>query len=102
MEWGGGVSSRFPCVTPVVERFYLDLPQAAKNRVCTLKWDVGVRLDHECVEFVTAGWYRLKFYDLIILWLYKVGESNEKSNLWGFASLACGDLAGTESWNLGN
>ena len=49
------MNSRFPCVTPVMERFYLDLPQAAKNRLCTLKWDVGVRLDHECVEFVTAG-----------------------------------------------
>ena len=35
------MSSRFPCVTPVMERFYLDLPQAAKNRVCTLK--VGCR-----------------------------------------------------------
>ena len=31
------MSSRFTCVTPVIERFYLDLPQADKNRACTLE-----------------------------------------------------------------
>ena len=31
------MSSRFTCVTPVMERFYLDLPQANKNRACTLE-----------------------------------------------------------------
>lgn len=35
------MSSRFLCVTPVIVRFYLDLPRAAKNRVCTL--EVGCR-----------------------------------------------------------
>ena len=90
MKWGGRVCSRFPCMTPLMERFYLDLPQDAKN------------LDPECVEFVTAGWYKLRFYDLIISRLYEVGGSNEESNLWWFANLAFGDLAGTESWNLGN
>ena len=36
-----GMSSRFPCVTLLMERFYLDLPRAAKNRVCTLKLGCG-------------------------------------------------------------
>ena len=35
------MSSRFSCVTPVTERFYLDLPRAAKNRVCTLEVGCG-------------------------------------------------------------
>ena len=63
---------------------------------------MGVYLDRECVEFVTAGWYKLRFYDLITLWLYAVGGNNENSNLYWFANLASGDLAGTESWNLVN
>ena len=35
------MSSRFLCVNPVIVIFYLDLPRAAKNRVCTL--EVGCR-----------------------------------------------------------
>ena len=36
------MSSRFPCVTEVMERFYVDLPRSAKNRVCTLEAACGV------------------------------------------------------------
>ena len=35
------MGSRFPCLTPLMERFYLDLPQASKNRVCTLEVECG-------------------------------------------------------------
>ena len=49
------MSSRFPGVTQGMERFSLDLSQAAKNRVCVLEVEVVVCLDRECVEFVIAG-----------------------------------------------
>ena len=48
------MSSRFLCVTPVIVRFYLDLPRAAKIEYVLWKWGVGVCLHCECVEFVTA------------------------------------------------
>ena len=50
------------CVTPEIEKFYLDLPQAVKKIENVLwKWGAEVRLDSECVEFVTVpgfiqGW----------------------------------------------
>ena len=53
-ERGGGVSSRFPCVSPRTERFSFDLLKAAKNihkkydnLFC--KWDMGKCLDREYV-----------------------------------------------------
>ena len=52
------VSSRFPCVTPGVERFSLDLCQAVKKcRKCILEVECmgeGVGLDCDCIEFVIA------------------------------------------------
>ena len=33
----GGVGSRFSCVAPGIERLYLDLPRAVKNRECALE-----------------------------------------------------------------
>ena len=60
------MSSRFPGVTQGMERFSLDLSQAAKNRVCVLEVEVVVCLDRECMEFVIAGCYKAKFYDFKI------------------------------------
>ena len=55
------VSSRFPCVTPGVERFSLDLCRAVKKgRKYILEvWCMreGVGLDCECIEFVIAGFF---------------------------------------------
>ena len=52
------VSSRFPCVTPGVEIFSLDLCRAVKNcGQCVLEVECmgeGVVLNRECTEFVTA------------------------------------------------
>ena len=31
------MSSRFPSMTPRMERFFLDLPRAVKNRECALE-----------------------------------------------------------------
>ena len=39
-------------MTPVMERFYLYLPRAAKNRAYTLEMGCGVCQDCECVEFL--------------------------------------------------
>ena len=56
-EWGGGVSSRFACLTPGTERLS-NLLQAVKKVANKLwKWTVWVYFDGDCVEFVTAGWY---------------------------------------------
>ena len=49
------MSSRFPSMTPGMERFSLNLPRDVKNTECTLKVAGGVCLDCECVGFVTAG-----------------------------------------------
>ena len=35
------MSSRFPCVIAEMQRFSLDLSQAAKNRVCALEVKSG-------------------------------------------------------------
>ena len=55
------VSSRFPCVTPGVERFSLDLCQAVKKcRKCILEVECmgeEVGLDCECIEFVIADFF---------------------------------------------
>ena len=45
-------------MTPVMERFYLNLKilhELLKIECVLWKWDVGVCLDRECAEFVTAG-----------------------------------------------
>ena len=55
------VSSRFPCVTPGVEGFSLDLCRAVKKcRECIM--EVGCMgeaegLDCECIEFVIASFF---------------------------------------------
>ena len=36
------MSSRFPCVIPVMEGFYLDLPRAAESVISTLEVGCGV------------------------------------------------------------
>ena len=59
------VSSRFPCVTPGVTRFSLDLCRAVKKcRKCNLEvwcmWE-GARLDCECIKFVIAGFFLFFF-----------------------------------------
>ena len=49
------MSLRFSCVTPRLERFFLDLPRAVKKwRMCfgSGKWDV---LKSGILEFVIAG-----------------------------------------------
>ena len=55
------VSSRFPCVTPGVERFSLDLCRAVKKcRKCFLEVEFmgeGAGLYCECVEFVIADFF---------------------------------------------
>ena len=55
------VSSRFPCVTPGMERFSLDLCRAVKK--CS-KYILevgcmgeGAELDFECIEFVNASFF---------------------------------------------
>ena len=61
------VSSRFPCVTAGVEKFSLDLCQAVKNcRKCVLEigcMEEGVRLDRECMEFVTVGFFSFLLFE---------------------------------------
>ena len=50
-----------------MERFSLKLQRAAKKEEYVLwRRGVGVCLDRECMEFVTAGWYKVGFYDFKI------------------------------------
>ena len=55
------VSSIFPCVTPGVERFSVDLCRAVKKcRKCILEvgcMGKGAGLGFECIEFVIAGFF---------------------------------------------
>ena len=59
------MSSKFPCVTPWVERFSLELCQAVKKcRKCILEVGCmgvgegeGGGLDCECIEFVIVGFF---------------------------------------------
>ena len=61
------MSSGFPCVASGMERFSLELQRAAKKEEYVLwRRGVGVCLDRECMEFVTAGWYKVGFYDFKI------------------------------------
>ena len=62
------MSSRFPCMTPGVNRFSLDFPRAVeKYKECSLELGCGglgvVRLDHRCMEFVTASLHKGNFID---------------------------------------
>ena len=63
---GVRVSSRFPCVTPGLTRFSLDLCRAVKKcRKCNLEvWCMGegARVDCECIEFVMAGFFLFFFF----------------------------------------
>ena len=54
------------------------------------KWDVGVCLDRECMEFVMVGWLKVKFYDVMI-WSWSgeweiLIEIISKSCFWWFGS----------------
>ena len=51
---------------PGMERFSKDLHEMLKTEYVLWKWVVGVSLDRECVEFVIAGLYKIKFYDFMI------------------------------------
>ena len=61
--------------------------------------DCVVCLDCECMEFVIAGWFKMKLYDFVI----EVGASYEKSYLPWSANLSSGDFTCTdEGWSWGN
>ena len=48
------MTSRFPFVTPGMERFSLDFPRAVKIENVLWNWSAGVCLDRDSVEFLTA------------------------------------------------
>ena len=68
-----------------MQSFSLDLPRAVKK----IYFKIGM---WECVVF---GWSEV---NMLLIFLFEVGGSNEKSCLWWSVNVACGNLSHTEGW----
>ena len=60
-KWGGRVSSRFPCVTPVVENLSPDFLRAITN-YCEGTLNVGASRLFKCIKFPAVNWYTEKYF----------------------------------------
>ena len=63
IKWKTRIEFKIFLRGPEMEKYFLDLPRALKNREYTLEVGWEMYLDYECAEFVIAGWSKVEIYD---------------------------------------